>query len=118
MIGTEQTRGGVIMHHPFFALISSTVLAFSTLSIAMPAAIANHIPGATYSGNVSSGGTMQLTVSGDGSAVSAFSVSNATTGCGTISTDFTGALPITSHAFAKTTGNFRFAGMFPAAKPD
>src|SRR5207253_1169408 len=42
--------------------------------------------------------------------------SNATTGCGTISTDFTGALPITSHSFAKTTGNFRFAGTFPGAK--
>jgi hypothetical protein len=77
--------------------------------LALPSsASANHVPGATYEGEVTTGqgGDVTLTVSGDGTTVEAEfqglgNVSGTCTGVGFS----TGPVPITNHAFTYTSPN-------------
>jgi uncharacterized repeat protein (TIGR01451 family) len=77
---------------------------------------AEHIPGATYVGTHSGGGTVELTVSADGSSVTSFSYSALPIGCGTSLTGkWMGGTPILNDAFsypAQSEGYVSFSGTF------
>ena len=85
------------------------------LSVATAPAFANHIPGATYTGAAATGGTVELDVSADGSAVTRFVATGVPSPCGgTISRGFTGSLPIVNHAFSSDpAASIPFEGFFP-----
>jgi len=105
---------------PRFSCLLSivTVLALAIAVVApVGAAAANVSHPATYSGAAASGGTVELDVSADGSAVTRFATSGVTTTCGTVSGTSTGYFPIVNDAFSggSTTGTgTRFEGSFPA----
>ncbi len=77
---------------------------------------AEHVPGATYSGTHSGGGTVELTVSPDGSNVTSFSYAALPIGCGTSLTGkWTGGWPILNDAFSfppQREGDVTFSGTF------
>jgi hypothetical protein len=87
------------------------------LSFATSPAYANHIPGATYTGAAATGGTVQLDVSADGSAVTRFVATDVPSPCGgTISKSFMGSLPIVNHAFSSDPADsIPFEGFFPVS---
>jgi hypothetical protein len=63
--------------HPRFTVVGLTVALVSLtamLVLLRPGASAEHIAGATYSGSIDGGGTLQFRVSGDGSGVEHFEV--------------------------------------------
>jgi len=64
--------------------------------------LANHIPGATYTGTVSGGGTVTLTVASDGSKVSSFAA-NSFGGPGCVSSVTVFNLAIIDHQFTRTS---------------
>src|SRR5206468_1437973 len=73
----------------------------------------DHIAGATYNGTHSAGGTVQLLVSGDGSAVTSFSFTNLPGDrCTFTEGSVTGNMPITNHAFS-SSGTATITGSFP-----
>jgi hypothetical protein len=80
-------------------------------------ASANHIPGATYTGAAATGGTVELDVSADGSAVTRFVATGVPSPCGgTISKNLTGRLPIVNHAFSSDPADsIPFEGSFPVS---
>jgi hypothetical protein len=94
-------------------LLAGLVLAW----LAAAPADANHIAGATYTGTVTGGGTVELRVAADGSAVTYFKVAGIpgfpNKICG-LEASATFNAPITNHAFSfGLTGLRLFAGSFP-----
>ncbi|HEX6700347.1 MAG TPA: hypothetical protein VF101_06400 [Gaiellaceae bacterium] len=86
--------------------------------LAAAPADANHIPGATYRGTHSGGGTVQFTVSADGTRVTSYGVfmipiAGGGTCFAATAPEFAG-IPIVNHEFAKS-GEFVFTGSFPRA---
>jgi uncharacterized repeat protein (TIGR01451 family) len=75
-----------------------------------------HIPGATYSGTHSAGGTVAFTISPDGFEVTSFSFERLPLGCGTYLTgDRDVSVPITNDTFSYTAqgeGDISFSGTF------
>jgi hypothetical protein len=85
---------------------SAGLIALVAVLALPPSASANHVPGATYEGEVTTGqgGDVTLTVSGDGTTVEAEfqglgNVSGTCTGVGFS----TGPVPITNHSFTYTS---------------
>ena len=81
---------------------------------ALPAsAQALHIPGATYTGTFSGGGTVDFSVTPTGDAVTGFHVANASgQGCTILEATAGGQTPIVNHAFNVTSSLFNFSGKF------
>lgn len=75
------------------------------------AAAAHHIPGATYSGYATGGGTISFSVSSDGSSVTNLSLAGpiVTTTCTLNSASYPGPIPITNQTF----DNGDVSGTFP-----
>jgi hypothetical protein len=97
--------------------VAAIVCAGAFGALATPAA-AFHIPGATYTGNHSAGGTMSFTVTADGSGLSNFNVvgpipGNTCTFSGS-GTTYVQPLPIVNHAFNDTTPPLTASGSFNA----
>jgi hypothetical protein len=98
--------------------VSIAVIVAALAWLAAAPADANHIPGATYRGTHSGGGTVQFTVSADGTRVTFYGVFGIpTSGGGTCfaatAPEFAG-IPIVNHSFA-SSGEFVFTGSFPRA---
>jgi hypothetical protein len=109
-----QLRGGVLFQVCILAAaLVATVLA--SHFAASPAG-ATHIPGATYTGTVSGGGTIELRVSPDGASVTYFKYAGVpglgTRSCG-LETASTFSAPISGHAFTWGLAGLRaLAGSF------
>ncbi len=75
---------------------------------------ATHIPGATYTGTHSGGGTVQLTLSADGSAVTSYALTNipAAPTCYFPTWSATGSFPITNHQFDHSFTNPENSGAY------
>jgi PASTA domain len=90
------------------------------IALAASPAEANHIPGATYTGTVERGGTVELTVSADGTAVTHYKVSGIPGFPGHICGQELKpgvSIPITNHTFSVgLTGLLSFVGSFPATQ--
>lgn len=86
-------------------LLLALVAGVAVYVLSIAPASAFHIPGATYSGTHSQGGSFELTVSPDGAAVTRISATNISTGpCTLTSLTTTGSIPIINHAFNATLG--------------
>src|SRR6266511_2335051 len=105
---------------PIFVLSAAALL----LAGGLPAG-ATHIPGATYTGTHSGGGTLEFTVAGDGSGITSFKINNIPGDVCTFSewsvTFSQGNIPITNHSFSYdiTSGNGQgssFSGTFPGTQ--
>jgi hypothetical protein len=100
-----------------FAAQSLFVVAFA----GWQSAAANHIPGATYNGTHTAGGTMSFRISASGSGVEHFEFTGCPCGFSLVSSsiDFTPPVPIDeTHSFSRSgTGIQRttLAGSFPTA---
>jgi len=85
------------------------------------AAWANHIPGATYDGSTSTGGSLTFTVSADGSGIDVVTVGDpggsACPSAFTVTIGYQGTpegpLPIVNHAFKDSDPPYLFEGSFP-----
>lgn len=106
---------------PPFRVLIAGVLAAAALCV--PArALAQPVPGATYTGSIDGGGTVELTVSNDGKAVTRFMASDVpgTMILGTCTLTFggTGTVPIVNNAFhSPLTGALAFFdGSFPGSQ--
>src|SRR5437867_3082965 len=95
---------------PRWALIGFAVGAFA------PAAFANHIPGATYTGTGHIYGGVAFVAWVGGSTVTSFHVTNVPGNlCNFEDTTFTGNFSITSqHTFSGGSGGSSFTGGFPS----
>jgi hypothetical protein len=79
-----------------------------------PQAAANHVSGATYTGSVTGGGTLTVTIAADGSSVTTFKAMDVPAGGCSFSIDLPFDLAISNHTFAFSsdfsvttiTGNF------------
>jgi uncharacterized repeat protein (TIGR01451 family) len=86
--------------------------------LATPAARAEHVPGATYTGTHSGGGTVRFTVSDDGRSVTSFGFTDLPLGCSATLTD-PGTRPLLvgiglpMETFAWTESTLTFTGSFP-----
>jgi hypothetical protein len=94
------------------------VILGAVASFLVAAADASHTPGATYRGTHSGGGTVEFTVSTDGTRIRSYGVFGVPTASGqtcfsATSPAFAG-IPISDHSFT-STGEFFFAGSFPRA---
>jgi hypothetical protein len=96
--------------------VVALVLAAAT-AIAPSLASANHIPGATYTGNVTGGGTVTITISADGGQVASFVVQSVPAPPCTFNTSAPNT-PINDHSFTRTTPSPspHFTGSFPSAQ--
>ena len=74
-----------------------------------------HIPGATYAGTHSGGGSVSLNVSPDGSAVTRFAATAIPAPVGQCDVTTTGSIPIIDHRFS-AGGFFSFSGSFPGVQ--
>jgi hypothetical protein len=98
--------------------LSIAVTFAALVSLVAAPAHANHVPGATYRGTHSGGGTVQFTVSADGTRVTSYGVfripvAGGQTCFAATAPEFAG-IPIVNHHFA-STGDFVFTGSFPRA---
>jgi hypothetical protein len=83
-------------------------------------ALADHVPGATYTGQTSAGGSVTVVVTPDGAAIGTFSVNdirsqncpNSTLSIEQTSYQPTGLAPIQEHRFSKTLDGGAIAGSF------
>jgi hypothetical protein len=74
-----------------------------------------HVPGAAYNGSVIGGGTIQFSVSPDGSSVSGLQINNVQGNfCTFIFAQDPNPTPIVNHAFGKPSGSFSYSGSFPS----
>jgi hypothetical protein len=89
----------------------------ATVGALVPAAVASNLSHpATYSGTASTGGTVEVDVSPDGTAVTRFAGNEIPVPpCGTISGQTTGSIPITNDSFQHSSSvGVSFSGTFPA----
>ncbi|MFN8636729.1 MAG: hypothetical protein U0893_23005 [Chloroflexota bacterium] len=92
--------------------------------LAVPSVLADHIPGATYTGQTSAGGSVSLTLTPDGNGIASFSVKqirsqncpNTTLSLEETSYQPAGLMPIQDHRFSKTSDGSTFEGAFPGAQ--
>jgi hypothetical protein len=89
----------------------AAAIAGSIVGLFPSAASAHHIPGATYSGYVTGGGTISFSVSADGSSVTNLALAGpiVTLSCTLDSASYPGPTPINNHAF----DNGDVSGSFP-----
>ena len=92
----------------------ATILALAWAILPAAHSGANHIAGATYDGSIDGGGTIQFTISADGSSVSSIKVTDVPgDSCTFPESSQTGAVPIFDHAFSDTTAPLKASGTFP-----
>ena len=93
------------------ALASATVFAALAAGVLAPTTAAFHIPGAAYSGNVSGGGTISFSVSGDGSSVTNLALNGpiGRSQCTVNSKQYSQPIPIAGQSF----DNGEVSGSFP-----
>ncbi len=90
--------------------VAVIVCAVTLLGVAVPSATAFHIPGATYSGATSGGGSISFSVSGDGRSVMNLALGNLhSVTCSTNSAHYPQPVPIKKNAF----DNGAVSGSFP-----
>jgi len=94
--------------------VSAIACAALTVGLLAAPAAAYHIPGATYNGAVSGGGTISFTVSSDGSSVTNLAVNGPieTGACTMNSKQYPGSTPITNNSF----NNGEVSGSFPSVQ--
>ncbi|HEX6659677.1 MAG TPA: hypothetical protein VF065_16415, partial [Ilumatobacter sp.] len=79
------------------------------------AALANHVPSATYTGTTAGGAAVAFNVSPDGASVLGFAWTNVETPCGTVIGSQSSMAIGADHTFANTaTYGMRISGSFPA----
>src|SRR6187549_1208398 len=102
-MATEGRRAGIVI--ACMALLAGV--------LAAPAA-AFHIPGATYNGAVSGGGSISFRVSDDGSSVTNLTLTGPieTQACSMGSKQYSGSTPITNNSF----NNGEVSGSFPSVQ--
>lgn len=86
---------------PQFSVRGTLLLAMSpwVLLAWPPLAAANHLSGATYTGSITGGGTLTVTIASDGSSVTTFKVMNVPGGGCTISEQLPVDIAISNHNF-------------------
>jgi hypothetical protein len=100
---------------PRWRRLATAIVAGAAIIAALPSqATAFHIPGGSYSGYVSGGGTITFTVSGDGSAVTNLTLAGPITpaNCTWSGAQYSQPVPIASNTF----DNGQVSGAFPSVQ--